>query len=143
MAEVIIPDLTTATSFDKNALMPFDSGTETFKITAENFAKSMNLLTTWAVAKITAAGSLSAAIAKNTLEVDSTIAAFNLQLPDPTTCAGLEFKIKDVGNVLSVKPITLVRHAAENIEGLSANYVLRADGGYWTVYCNGVDWLIY
>lgn len=143
MAEVIIPDLSTATSFDKNALMPFDSGTETFKITAENFGKSIALLMSFVQAKIVGAGSLTAALAQNTLELDSSVGAFNLQLPDPAVCAGLTFRIKDVGAVLSTKPVTLVRHGSEKIEGLAQSYVLLADGGLWNVYCNGVDWLIY
>lgn len=41
MASKTIPELNPVTSFNGNALIPIDSGTQTFKITSLNFAKSI------------------------------------------------------------------------------------------------------
>jgi hypothetical protein len=41
MGQKTIPQLDEATSFDENALIPIDTGIQSFKVTGENFAKSI------------------------------------------------------------------------------------------------------
>ncbi len=44
MAQKTIPELNAATDFDENALIPIDTGTQTFKITAADAADSLRAL---------------------------------------------------------------------------------------------------
>lgn len=79
----------------------------------------------------------------NTVNLNSTGGAFNLQLPNPSlTLPGQFWNLKDIVGMLGTNAVTLVRFGAEQIEGLAASYVLNASWGAWTIYTNGTNWFI-
>jgi len=80
------------------------------------------------------------AASKITYLVDTTGGAIAVQLPAPALNAIIT--IKDSGFVSLANNITLVRAAAEKIEGVAATYELNSNGGSWTVVSDGTDWYI-
>jgi hypothetical protein len=90
---------------------------------------------------------LSSAGTLNTPSNDSTIllnpggGAFNLSLPDPTTCGGQQVNLINNDGLMSLtNKVTLVRFGGEKINGLTNNYELRAAWGKWKLVCDGTDW---
>jgi hypothetical protein len=63
-----------------------------------------------------------------------------ITLPDPTLTPIKEFILKDVSGQSETNPITLVRFAAEDIEGLASNRELRNNYGVWRVLNDGTNW---
>lgn len=76
------------------------------------------------------------------LHVDTTGGAVSLTLLDPTTASGFTFKVRDVANKFGTNAVTLVRNGSEQINGLAADFVLDADGGEWTVFCDGTNYFV-
>lgn len=74
--------------------------------------------------------------------VDTTGGAFSLTLPDPSKARGILFRIIDAGGVLNTNNLTLVRFAAEKIEGLAASKLLQTNWGGWDLVSNGTDWFL-
>lgn len=142
MAQKTIPELNAETTFGANALFFFDSGTQSFKILASNVAQNLRVLATPpTVVKKTAGFTLDATYADKVIPLDTlTVGAFNIQLPDPATMAGMTVYLKDVAGVLSTAAVSLLRNAAEKIEELSATYKLEANYGGWILFCDGTDW---
>ncbi len=75
------------------------------------------------------------------LLIDSTAASGTIQLPVPA--ADFKFTVLDVGGVLNTNKVTLTRYAAENIQGLAANFDLESNNGSWNVGCNGTNWILF
>lgn len=71
--------------------------------------------------------------------IDSS-AARTIQLP--AAGAGKYFYVKDKIGTMNTFNCTLVRAAAESIEGLASNYVLESNFGEWLVFCDGTNWFI-
>lgn len=94
------------------------------------------------VNSVTTTFSITSAMAGNTLEVDSTLGAFNIQLPAPNTLTGQIVTLKDITGLLSTNNVTLVRAAAESIDALAANYVLVAAFGAWDLFSDGTNWYL-
>ena len=69
-----------------------------------------------------------------------TSAARTLTLPSPA--AGTTISIKDVIGTANTNNITIVRFAAEKIEGVAASKVLQTNWGAWTLTSNGTDWFL-
>lgn len=64
--------------------------------------------------------------------------AINVTLPAPTN--GRILIIKDISGTANTNNITMVRNAAEKIEGLAASKVLQTNFGSWTFTSDGTDW---
>jgi len=141
MAEKIIPQLTEGTTIDSNSLLVFDSGIQTFKITAPNLAAGLKALAASPIVPSKSANySPLAAQADSIIRLKSAAGSFNVQLPDPSTMAGKGFRLVDEDLALDQYPVTLVRAAAEKIAGLTANFALNASGGKWYLWTDGTDW---
>jgi hypothetical protein len=74
------------------------------------------------------------------LYCNTTGAAFNLTLPTPTL--GRALVVIDQAGQFNTHNLTLVRHAAEKINGGAASKVLTVNFGVYLVYSNGVDWFV-
>lgn len=76
------------------------------------------------------------------LLVNSSVSGpFNITMPPKTS--GYYFTVKDVGQALSTNAVTLVQNAdGAALEFVSGGYLLDADGGSWTWYCDGTQWLL-
>ncbi len=70
--------------------------------------------------------------------VDTTSTTISVQLPTPVL--DMQFVIKDVGFNANVNNITLLRAAAESIEGVAASYVIDSAGATVRIISNGTDW---
>lgn len=70
--------------------------------------------------------------------MDCSGAAKSITLPTPT--AGRILIIKDSTGSAETNNITLVRHAAEQIEGIAASKVLQTAWGSWTLTSDGTNW---
>lgn len=69
-----------------------------------------------------------------------TSAARSLTLPSPTT--GRYIVVKDKTGSANSNNITIVRFAAEQIEGAAASYVLDYNRGSWVFVSDGTDWFV-
>lgn len=67
-------------------------------------------------------------------------AAFNLTLPAPS--AGRVLYLEDISGALETNPVTLVRHASENINGIAASRVIQANWGLYTLSSDGTNWYL-
>lgn len=76
--------------------------------------------------------------------VSTTGGAVTANLPTPASMRGRTLIFKDVavGGSFGTNALTIARNAAENIEGLAANYVFEASGGRLRLYSDGTDWWI-
>lgn len=71
----------------------------------------------------------------------STAAARSIQLPTPR--AGFKFKVKDsTGQASSTNTITLLRAAAENIEGTAGSFVYSTAFGSFEIWSDGTNWFV-
>lgn len=66
--------------------------------------------------------------------------AINVTLPLPT--AGRTLTIKDISGAATTNNITIVRHAAENIEGLASSYVINTSFQTVILTADGTNWWI-
>lgn len=74
------------------------------------------------------------------IRVNSAAGSFNLQLPNPALFSQKKVTILDVGGALHDFPVTLVRFAAEQIEGLASSYILESNRGSWTLFAVDGNW---
>lgn len=90
---------------------------------------------------ITAVGGNVTIAADTGVLVVDTSATRALTLPNPATMTGrLPFLVIDGNNNATGKPISLVRFASEQIDGVAASKSLGKDGGRWWVWTNGTNW---
>lgn len=74
------------------------------------------------------------------LQIDPSGGGFTINLPDP---AGGQFiTIADTGLSSGTNPITLHRHGAEKILGVTADKALSFSGGTWSVWSDGTNWWV-
>jgi hypothetical protein len=76
------------------------------------------------------------------LRVDTTANAIQLNLPTPASMSGKTFSVVDIGGNLGTNALTFHRNAAENFQGVAADYVARAPYGTWDVYSDGTNWIL-
>lgn len=50
------------------------------------------------------------------------------------------FNVKDIIGSLGMNNATIQRAGSERIEGLSSNYSLKSDFGYWSFFCDSINW---
>jgi hypothetical protein len=75
--------------------------------------------------------------------VNSVNGAMQFNLPAPASMPqGFNFVVKDSGQNASTNNITMHRNAAENFEGLAADYVIQASGGEWEISTDNTNWFI-
>ncbi len=71
-------------------------------------------------------------------------ASITLTLTTPATNKGRRISLIDKTGTLAVGAgVTLVRAAAEKIEGVAASYELATPGGRWFLECDGTDWYLF
>lgn len=68
--------------------------------------------------------------------VDATSGAITVNLPAPVS--GLKFELKILGN----DTVTVSRNAAEDIEGVAADYTINNNLGAYMFISDGTDWFI-
>jgi len=140
MADKTIPQLTEITDVDGNALVVVDNGTQTFKIQLENLAAS---LAPYGQPQSTVnVGASPVAVATpKVYNVQTSTGAISLQLPAVSGLVeGARFIVKDVSGLAATYPITLLRNATEQLEGVSASYVMETPYGSWTWNFDGANW---
>lgn len=94
------------------------------------------------VSSITFASSPFTVPASNTaIFVDATNGAISIQLPAPS--AGYMFYVKDTKGLFYLNNVTLVRAAAEKIEGLAQSYVMQGSYKAWQIISDGTDWYLF
>lgn len=143
MGTKTIPQLQIGTVIDANSLLVFDSGTQTYQITAPLLAQGLRpLATPPAIADKIANYSPTVTQEGGTIGLNSSAGSFNVQLPAPNTMTGKFFNLSDVAGSLAAFPVTLVRAAAELIEGLASDYLLQSDWGNWRIFSNGTNWIV-
>lgn len=77
------------------------------------------------------------------LEINTTAGAFSIQFPPPALFINRAFSLQDVGGVLNSKKLTGLRNAAEQIQGLAANYIFQSAFGRWIVWSDGTNWWLF
>lgn len=80
------------------------------------------------------------AVSGSTYLADTSGGAFNLTLPAPVANAFVI--VKDKTGSFFTNNLTVVRAAAEKIEGIAASYVAATDWGSLTFISDGTDWFI-
>lgn len=141
MAQKTIPELQEGSAVDTNSLLVFDTGVQTYKITAPNLAQGLRpLATPPVIAEKTALYSPVVAQEGGVIPINSQAGSFNIQLPAPNTMTGKRFTIKDQGGALSLYPVTVLRAAAELFEGIAADFELAANFGTWVIFSDGTNW---
>lgn len=137
MAQKTIPQLQEATEIDENTLIPIDSGTQSFKISADNFAKGLRslLLTARTVTENTAILASDEVIFSDSSSGDLTHA-----LPPIEDTIGQTKIVKDVGD--GSHTTTIQGDDTDEIDGenvyptpLGKNDAIRLynDGSSWRV----------
>lgn len=131
MGQKTIPQLTEATEVGPSALIPIDTGIQTFKITFENMALSMKLLI--------AAQEFEEVSDDYTVQAEDryvlATGTKNLTMPPVADVEGLEFTIKNVGD----GTITILPDDAETFDG-AASYVLPEKYQFVKMISDGIDW---
>ncbi len=83
---------------------------------------------------------MTSADAGKVFQVNSANGAMSFTLP--AAVSGFNFSIIDVGGVAATSNITIVRAAAESIQGVAASYICKANYGAWQFVCDGTNyWL--
>lgn len=80
-----------------------------------------------------------------TFLVNSANGAMQFNLPSPATVGiNFRFKVKDSAGACApgIDQITFHRNAAENFEGLAADYLGQAPWGMWDVVTDGTNWFL-
>lgn len=72
------------------------------------------------------------------LYLDDSGGTFSVQLPDPAANVGQEWELVRTGGTQNA--VTLVRFAAEQIQGAAQDRILRAPYGTWILSCDGTNW---
>lgn len=91
------------------------------------------------ITNISANTVLTSGDAKRILLCDSTLGSFNITLPAPTS--NFLLSVKDELGTFGTNPVTLVRpNPIVRIEGLTTDYVMRANYGSWNIVCDGTDY---
>lgn len=84
------------------------------------------------------AGTLSLLATHEVVLLDNSAGALSVQLPNPATVGARSWRLKITSD--SKNPVSLLRNAAETIEGYAATKVLRAPHGSWELICDGTSW---
>lgn len=61
----------------------------------------------------------------------------------PAPAPGAFVRIKDSGFNANTNNITVTRNAAEDIDGVTANYVMNSDGETKVFVSDGTDWFVF
>lgn len=80
------------------------------------------------------------AVSGNSYFCDTSGGAFNLTLPTPTLNAAV--RVKDSTGSFSVNNLTIVRHAAEKIEGVASSKVLNSPWSSVVFVADGTNWFM-
>lgn len=81
-----------------------------------------------------------ASVTKGYMYLIDSSAARTIQLPAATS--GMFFYVKDKTGTMSSFNCTIVRAAAESVEGVASNYTLEADWGEWLFFSDGTNWFV-
>lgn len=93
------------------------------------------------VSTITADPTLTITDSGKTYNVNTSGAAFNIQLPNPATVgSGFYINLKDSTGSFNTNNLTLLRFGSENIENFSASKILSSNYGFYKVYTDGTNW---
>lgn len=87
---------------------------------------------------VAVAATPTSAISGKTYLVTTASLAVTMNLPTPAQNAWFIFK--DISNNAASNNITLHRNGSEQIDGSSADKVLRRSAGTWIVMCDGTNW---
>ena len=79
-------------------------------------------------------------MAVSTIYFVDTTSARSLKMPAPAS--GAIFWVKEVSFKAQTNNITFTRNASEKIEGVSASYVMAANGGAMQWVSDGTDWYL-
>lgn len=90
--------------------------------------------------QVTKTANFTITAANDIIFCDTSGGAFSLTLPPPV--AGKLYRIIDSTGNFGTNNLTLVRNAAEKIEGLAASKVLQTNWGWFNVTSNGTDWFV-
>jgi hypothetical protein len=123
------------------------AGSKTFGVAAAD-QMTIGIVGSTAVNKINGGMIVTTRTITANLTIDTTTAdylifcnqsgAISVTLPTPVN--GRILIIKDISGTANTNNITLVRHAAEKIEGIAASKILQSNFGCWTFTTDGTDW---
>lgn len=80
------------------------------------------------------------AVSGNTYLCNTSGGAFNVTLPTPVS--GAFINIKDSTGSFNTNNLSILRNAAESIEGLAATKVLQTNWGAWSFFSDGTNWFM-
>lgn len=137
MPQKTIPELTAVTEITEAALIPVDSGTETFKMTRKNLSKSLKLPTQ------VVTNAFAGTVEQTHYYADTSTGAISLALPNPaSTEQGFTFDVKDIDGLAGSNTITITRHGSESINGVAGNFLCNYNFGFWSFTFDGSNWWV-
>lgn len=130
MAQKTIPQLDEATEIDENALVPFDSGTQSYKIAAGDMAQSLRGLCA-PVRTVSTGGDIEPE--DETVRVSG---AITRTMPDATLVEGREYLIKKTDSGTTT---TIDFSSGQTADGESS-LSLTEQYAFYRLKSNGTDW---
>lgn len=119
-----------------------NSGTSASSTTYWSGAGTWTAPTGDAPYSISSISSGTSAVNKTTYLCNTTSAGFSITLFAPSS--GAYIRVKDsTGSFSLTNPLTIVRNGSEQIEGLSASYVVYAPWSSFTLVSDGTNWFIF
>ncbi len=133
MAQKTIIELTAATDLDANAVFPFDSSIQTFKMTAPNVAKALRK---FSLAFVTQTTTYDILLSDELVRGDVSAGAFTVTLPTIASSSGRSFFVKNISN--SVNLLTVKGNGSELVD--FSNTVDLGSGESLEFLNNGTSW---
>lgn len=111
-----------------------DTGSKTLSIGSGSYVEKFNDVITHGAGLLT----LKNYHLKSVILVDTTAGVSEIKLPPPKK--GTVVIVKDKVGLFSTYSCTVKRYAAENIEGLGADYVCESSFGVWVFVADATNW---
>ncbi len=142
-----IPEWNATTTYYIGSVVNNGTGVLFYSLVDDNLNQALTDTTKWrsfaypAPVAVSASQAIVSTVSGIVYNVTTASAAVALTLP-AAPVNGFTFTVKDVGGNLTTNAITIVRAAAESIEGLAATYTCEANYGNWTFQFNGTNWYL-
>jgi hypothetical protein len=132
MADKTIPELTEATTLTGTAVFPFDSGIQTFRVTATNLAKALAAVFYPVVQTKNVDYQILVTDRSVRMSGDHTAT-----MPDATLCTGKKFRVKKIDGAGTTTSIAFLAGQSADGETLLA---ITEQYGFWDLESNGTNY---
>lgn len=131
MADKTIPELSATTTITGTALIPVDSGVQTFKMTATNLAKGLVALFFPVIQTKSTSYQILATDRGVRMSGDNTAT-----MPDATLCAGKKFRVKKIDAAGTTTTIAFL--SGQSADG-QTSLTITEQYGFWDLESNGTN----